>query len=223
MGILDSLRDKLLGPSDEYYEEDDYYEDDEDFYDEEPFSAPQQSSTPLTRRTRQDMAQTQGSGLLGNTPRPEAESVSVYTRSGRPIVQGQSGTFESHEEERRAEERRREALERQRSERQYQPRSQGGQAAITTQLPPYVLRPTAYDDVQSVIRRVRTNQPVIIILTATAIDTARRILDFCFGFSCGIDGSVEELAERIYVVLPAGATISDADIERLVADGEIQR
>ena len=219
MGILDSLRDKLLGGSADYYDEDDYYEDDEEFYDDEPEPEP----VPQRQRAARQEAPQQGSGLLGNTPRPEAESVSVYTRSGRPLVQGASGTYESHEEERRAEERRREAIERQRPQRSYQSRQQVDQPAITAQLPPYVLRPTAYDDVQSVIRRVRTNQPVIIILTATAIDTARRILDFCFGFSCGIDGSVEELSERIYVVLPQGGSISESDIERLVADGEIQR
>ena len=217
MGILDSLRDKLLGGSQDYYDEEDYYEED-DLFEEE--AAPAASS----RRSRQEATQQSGSGLLGNTPRPEAESVSVYTRSGRPIVQGQSGTYESREEERRAEERRREIAERQqRAQRSYQPVAQPREANIQAQLPPYVLRPTAYDDVQAVIRRVRTNQPVIIILTATAIDTARRILDFCFGFSCGIEGSVEELSERIYVVLPQGATISDSDIERLIADGEIQR
>ena len=219
MGFLDSLRDKLLGGSQDYYdEEDEYYEDDEELEDEEP------APSPSRQRTRQENAQQQtGTGLLGNTPRPEAESVSVYTRSGRPIVQGQSGTYESREEERRAEERRREIAERQRAQRSYQPQSAAAQPQITTQLPPYVLRPTAYDDVQAVIRRVRTNQPVIIILTATPTDTARRILDFCFGFSVGIEGSVEELSERIYVVLPQGATISDNDIERLIADGEIQR
>ena len=221
MGFLDSLRGRLLGGSDDYYEEDDYYEDDEEYYDDEPVAQATPAST--RQRGRQETAHTTGSGLLGNTPRPEAESVSVYTRSGRPIVQGQSGTFESREEERRAEERRREALERQRAQRTYQPKPAQAQQPVQAQLPPYVLRPTAYDDVQSVIRRVRTNQPVIIILTATAIDTARRILDFCFGFSCGIEGSVEELAERIYVVLPKGATISESDIERLVEDGEIQR
>ena len=218
MGFLDSLRDKLLGGSQDYYDEAEYYEDDEELEDEEPAPAPSR------QRSRQENTQQQtGTGLLGNTPRPEAESVSVYTRSGRPIVQGQSGTYESREEERRAEERRREIAERQRPQRSYQREAVSAQPQIANQLPPYVLRPTAYDDVQAVIRRVRTNQPVIIILTATPTETARRILDFCFGFSCGIEGSVEELAERIYVVLPNGATISDNDIERLIADGEIQR
>ena len=218
MGILDSLRDKLLGGSAGYYDDDEYY-DDEEYVDEEPEDEPEAQPLPIRLRSRQETTQQTGSGLLGNTPRPEAESVSVYTRSGRPIVQGQSGTYESHAEERRAAEA---AAARQRSMRPVQ-QGTGSQTGTSGQLPPYVLRPTAYDDVQSVVRRVRTNQPVIIILTATAIDTARRILDFCFGFTCGIDGSVEELSERIFVVLPQGASISEKDIERLVADGEIQR
>ena len=221
MGILDSLRDKLLGGSADYYDEDEYYDDEEylDEEEEEEEEEPARQPLSLRLRNRQETTQQTGSGLLGNTPRPEAESVSVYTRSGRPIVQGQSGTYESHAEERRIEAL---AAERQRTQRTL-PTTGSGQRVAAGQLPPYVLRPTAYDDVQSVVRRVRTNQPVIIILTATAIDTARRILDFCFGFTCGIDGSVEELSERIFVVLPQGATISEKDIERLVADGEIQR
>ena len=217
MSFLDTLRDKLLGESAGYYDDDEYY-DDEEYVDEEDEVEEEPQPSLLRMRSRQETTQQTGTGLLGNTPRPEAESVSVYTRSGRPIVQGASGTLESRAEERRAEAL---AADRQRSYRR--PQQGAASQGAAGQLPPYVLRPTEYGDVQSVVRRVRTNQPVIIILTATAIDTARRILDFCFGFTCGIDGSVEELSERIFVVLPQGASISEKDIERLVADGEIQR
>ena len=70
MGFLDSLRDRFAGNAgddDDYYE-DDYYEDDSAGY------APESRRRDTGSATR----------LLGNTPRPEAESVSVYTRSGRP-------------------------------------------------------------------------------------------------------------------------------------------
>ena len=62
MGFLDNLRDRLRGdePVDDYYDDyDERYDDGYGAYDE-------------PRAT---------SGVLGNTSRPEAESVSVYTLS----------------------------------------------------------------------------------------------------------------------------------------------
>ena len=66
MGFLDTIREKLNLNQDEDYYEDDY----DDFYEEDVVEEEPQRDT---------------SGILGNTRRPEAESVSVYTRSGRPV------------------------------------------------------------------------------------------------------------------------------------------
>ena len=184
MGFLDNLKDRLLGnPEDDY---DDYYDDD---YEDEPEET--------------------GSGILGNTRRPEADSVSVYTRSGRPV----NDTTPAYEPERRSYEPAR-----------YESYEPEAPARVSSgQLPPYVLRPTAYDDVQAVVRRVRTNQPVILVFKQTDLEVAKRVLDFCFGLSFGVNGSVEELGDRVFVVLPAGISLKQSDIDRLVADGTISR
>ena len=99
----------------------------------------------------------------------------------------------------------------------------GATRVTSGQLPPYVLRPVSYEDVQSVVRRVRTNQPVVVVFRNTNIETAKRILDFCFGFSYGVNGEVTELGDRVFAVLPAGVTLSSADIDKLVADGDLVR
>lgn len=195
MGFLDNLKDRILGNPD-----DDYYDDDYDDYDDEE--------------------EEEVSGILGNTRRPEADSVSVYTRSGRPVSDKPAATYEP---ERRSYDRRDDQYDR-------YDRYDQEEGATTTmgrvssgQLPPYVLRPVAYDDVQSVVRRVRTNQPVVLVFKQTDIEIAKRILDFCFGLSFGVNGSVEELGDRVFAVLPAGISLSQADIDRLVADGTITR
>ena len=90
-------------------------------------------------------------------------------------------------------------------------------------LPPYVLKPVSYDDVQTVVRRVRTNQPVVIVFRNTNIETAKRILDFCFGLSFGLGGEVRELGDRVFVVLPADVDLSQSDLDKLVADGDLVR
>jgi cell division inhibitor SepF len=183
MGFLDNLKDRILGNPD-----DDYYDDDYDELEDEEES---------------------GSGILGNTRRPEADSVSVYTRSGRPLNET---TKPAYEPERRSYDRYDDY-----DREEMAPRVSSGQ------LPPYVLRPVAYDDVQMVVRRVRTNQPVVLVFKQTDLEVAKRILDFCFGLSFGINGSVEELGDRVFAVLPAGLSISQADLDRLAADGTLTR
>lgn len=189
MGFLDNLKDRILGNQDDDYYDDDYYDDD---YEEEE--------------------EPKGTGVLGNTRRPEADSVSVYTRSGRPVKESAPAQYES---DRRSYDRYEGSYDRD--------ATSAGVRMPSGQLPPYLLHPVAYDDVQSVVRRVRTNQPVILVFKQTDLETAKRILDFCFGLSFGVNGSIEELGDRVFAVLPAGMSLSQTDIDRMVADGTITR
>lgn len=214
MGFLDSIRDRFSGNGgDDYYDDEEYYEDETAGYAER-------------RRDTGSAAR-----LLGNTPRPEAESVSVYTRSGRPVASQvpmnlpnpAQGSYDTQETS---------SIPRGGYQSPTAPapvpaRAEFGGAARRVggsgQLPPYVLRPVSYDDVQTVVRRVKTNQPVVLVFRNTNIETAKRILDFCFGLSFGLDGGVQELGDRVFAVLPAGISLSDADINKLVADGDLVR
>lgn len=210
MGFLDTIRERLnLGSDDDFYDDEEEYED---YYDEGEPAEPARDT----------------SGILGNTRRPEAESVSVYTRSGRPVGSNAGASSAGYGI----------PVDSDSYAPDYRPRSgQGAAAALTggdagapsmaraasAQLPPYVLRPVAYDDVQMVVRRVRTRQPVVLLFKNTGMDVAKRILDFSFGFSAGIGGSVEQLGDRAFVVLPAGVSLGQAEIDKLVADDVITR
>lgn len=228
MGLFDSLRDRFSGrrDDDDYYD-DDYY-DNYDEYEDEP----------------QDDDSGRGTGLLGNSRRPEAESVSVYTRSGRPVDSngaggaetasyGQGDTAAGSYASRTSGYDDGTAYDGYRDSRDADlpGNSAGGGAglravprqATSGKLPPYVLKPVSYDDVQMVVRRVRTNQPVVLVLTNTNLEVAKRILDFTLGLSCGVGGQVDELGERVFVITPEGVELSDQDINKLVHDGIIER
>ena len=218
MGLLDNLRDRLTGGYDNDYE-DDYYDDYDDAeYDDEPT----------------------GSGILGNTSRPEAESVAVYTRSGRPVgtnagaptagPTSRTGSSSSRSSSSRsAGSRSNSGYSSYRRNRDdyddgiddYAPSGSysPSQSGLNTsgQLPPYVLRAEEYEDVQTVVRRVRTNQPVLLVLTDTPADIAQRILDFAFGLSFGIGGEVQPIDSKAFLVLPAGIQLSPSEIDRLAS------
>ncbi|WP_273448027.1 cell division protein SepF [Thermophilibacter provencensis] len=225
MGFLDSIRDRLRGGSDDDYYEDDYYDEG---YEDDGYSGAQEPR-------RRDVGSSPR--LLGNTPRPEAESVSVYTRSGRPVSAERPTSAAS-----------RPAPSTYAApspvEPSYQPSYHSDATSVmrptssatpgdvglkpvsrvsSGKLPPYVLKPVSYDDVQTVVRRVRTNQPVVIVFRNTNIETAKRILDFCFGLSFGLGGEVRELGDRVFVVLPADVDLSQSDLDKLVADGDLIR
>ncbi|WP_028264120.1 cell division protein SepF [Atopobium fossor] len=212
MSFLDTIKDKLrLEPQEEYY--DDIY--DEQDYDDTPDAYDQ----PRYDQSR-DVAGAASNGLLGNTPRPEADSVSVYTRSGRPLGGngGSAGaTTYTRDEEYEVASRPSYARSTPISERA---------AAIPrsgSQLPAYVLTPQSYDDCQTVVRRVRTNQPVVLSFRNTNVDAAKRIFDFCAGLACGVGGQIQELGTQCFVVLPAGKELSQNEVDKLIADGTIVR
>lgn len=248
MGFLDSLKERLGYGGDDYYE-DDYYEDDGDFAAEPAPRSSRRSRRDDRYDDRYDEApreERRGSGLLGNTSRPSAESVSVYTRSGQYVdsnaggddpgapapyernaaVTGDSSWMDSRlDYTPAASERTTSASTTGTFPSQHVTPGDVGLTAIprgSSTLPPYVLRPNSYDDAQTIVRRVRTGQPVVLSFHNTNIDAAKRILDFSFGFATGIGGMVQELGDRVFVVLPAGKDLSQADIDKLVRDGVLR-
>ena len=70
---------------------------------------------------------------------------------------------------------------------------------------------------QTVVRRVRTNQPVLLVLNDTPSDVAQRILDFSFGLSFGIGGEVRPVDAKAFMILPADIQLSQSEIDRLLA------
>lgn len=242
MGFLDNIKNRLHR-DDDYYDDDEYYDDEYDDQD-----------APRDRGYGQPRPTSSATKLLGNTSRPEAESVSVYTRSGRPVSQNGGSDYDRGQD-----------MPSRASQSGWQDDGYSGgytpssssygqptsgssytaptyDASYSTsvgtptasepktssrvtsgQLPAYVLRPVSYEDVQSVVRRVRTNQPVILIFKGTNIETAKRILDFCYGLSFGIGGEVQALGDRVFAVLPKGIQLSQTDIDKLVNDGDLER
>lgn len=256
MGFLDNIKGAVqerLHPQDS---RDDYYDDydDADYgdYDE---SYDEGAAEPEGRHARREPERR--TGLLGNPARPEADSVSVYTRSGRRVsneeAAGSADTGATYQESAyRADSAYRAADDDWRASadapREFNPTpadATGSYVPAITQpgvfgatgntpgdvgltavprvtsgkLPAYVLKPTSYDDVQMVVRRVRTNQPVVLSFKNLKIEVAKRILDFSFGLACGVDGAVEELGDRVFVVLPHGVELADADRQKLQKDG----
>ena len=177
------------------------------------------------------------SGVLGQTRRGEAESVAVYTRSGQLVGDADRHATTYNPPARSQDAYRPGAYD---TPSSYAATSAARAAAApspaasaaeshaaailnaTPQLPIYVLRPESYDDVETVVRRVRTKQPVALIFVGVRTEVAKRVLDFSYGFACGLGASVREVGDRVFVVLPQGCEVIESDLAKLRADGYLK-
>lgn len=185
----------------------------------------------------------QSNGVLGQTRRGEAESVAVYTRSGQlvgdadrhattynpPARSQDSGyrpgaydTPSSYAENVRAQQAQVPAHAAAPATDEVAARVSSVVNA-TPQLPAFVLRPESYDDVETVVRRVRTRQPVALVFAGVRTEIAKRVLDFSYGFACGLGASVREVGDRVFMVLPQGCEIKESDLSKLRADGYLKK
>ena len=248
MGFLDDIKNRLPfgqnaggygaeGYADEGYD-DGYYDDGQGGY-QSGYGVPDQGYSAPADQTY-GYGQGSGNGMLGQTHRGEAESVAVYTRSGQPVGESDRHATAYAPSARQADAAYRPGAYDTPSSYAEGVRATAAAAPVasadtpiaqrasqimnsTPQLPVYVLRPESYDDVQTVVRRVRTKQPVALVFVGVRTEVAKRVLDFSYGFACGLGASVKEVGDRVFIVLPEGCEIKESDLAKLRADGYLKK
>jgi cell division inhibitor SepF len=76
--------------------------------------------------------------------------------------------------------------------------------------------PKRFDEAREIGERYRRGVPVIMNLQGTEDAVARRLVDFASGLVFGLDGKIEPVAQRVYLLTPANMEVSAEDRERLV-------
>jgi len=82
----------------------------------------------------------------------------------------------------------------------------------------HIVRPESYGDAQQIGDRMRRGLPVIVNLEEAEGELARRIVAFASGLVYGLDGNLQKLSRRIYLITPAEMEVSSEDTRRLVED-----
>jgi cell division inhibitor SepF len=76
--------------------------------------------------------------------------------------------------------------------------------------------PKRFNDVRDIGERFKQGVAVIMNLQGTDDYVARRVVDFASGLVFGLEGSIEMVASRVYLMTPANLEVSAEDRERLV-------
>ncbi len=78
-----------------------------------------------------------------------------------------------------------------------------------------VVEPTSFNDAQALADRFKRQQPVILNLQNIDTDLSRRMVDFCSGLTYALDGRIESVANRVFLLTPRNVEVSAEERKRL--------
>lgn len=73
-----------------------------------------------------------------------------------------------------------------------------------------IVEPRAFAEAQAIADKFKQGVPVIMNLTMTDADVARKLLDFASGLTYGLNGGLQKVSEKVFMLTPANVDVSDA-------------
>jgi cell division inhibitor SepF len=69
---------------------------------------------------------------------------------------------------------------------------------------------------------VKAGHPVIVNLQASERDLARRMIDFCSGLTYALGGTMEKVAEQVFLLTPSNVEVSPEERQRFQDRGMLR-
>ncbi len=78
-----------------------------------------------------------------------------------------------------------------------------------------VVEPSSFNDAQGLADRFKRQQPVILNLQNADGDLSRRMVDFCSGLTYALDGHIQSVASRVFLLTPRDVEVSAEERKRI--------
>jgi cell division inhibitor SepF len=83
----------------------------------------------------------------------------------------------------------------------------------------HIVEPRSYEDAKEIGDKLRASVPVIMNLQGIEEDLFKRLTAFASGLAYGLEGRVQRLAPRVYLITPANVEVSAEERRRLMERG----
>jgi cell division inhibitor SepF len=83
----------------------------------------------------------------------------------------------------------------------------------------HLVTPGSFNDAQEVADRFKHAVPVILNLQTTDGELAKRLIDFASGLTYALDGGMQKIAEKTFLLTPRNVEVSAEEKARLVEKG----
>jgi cell division inhibitor SepF len=86
---------------------------------------------------------------------------------------------------------------------------------VTPNAKPHVVAPASFNEAQEIADKFKSATPVIVNLQDVDRELSRRIIDFASGLCYGLSGTMERVANHVYLLTPSNVEISAEERRRL--------
>jgi cell division inhibitor SepF len=83
----------------------------------------------------------------------------------------------------------------------------------------HFVAPKSFNDVQDVADKFKEAIPVILNLQGTDTDLSKRLIDFSSGLTYALDGGMQRIADKVFLLTPRNVEVSAEERARLVEKG----
>jgi cell division inhibitor SepF len=83
----------------------------------------------------------------------------------------------------------------------------------------HFVAPKNFNDVQDVADKFKESIPVILNLQGTDTDLSKRLIDFSSGLTYALDGGMQRIADKVFLLTPHNVEVSAEERARLIEKG----
>ncbi len=83
----------------------------------------------------------------------------------------------------------------------------------------HFVAPKSFNDVQDVADKFKDTIPVILNLQGTDTDLSKRLIDFSSGLTYALDGGMQRVADKVFLLTPRNVEVSAEERARLAEKG----
>jgi cell division inhibitor SepF len=83
----------------------------------------------------------------------------------------------------------------------------------------HLVLPKSFNDAQQVADRFKDQVPVILNLQGVETDLSKRLIDFASGLTYALDGGMQRIADKVFMLTPRNVEISAEERARLIEKG----
>jgi cell division inhibitor SepF len=83
----------------------------------------------------------------------------------------------------------------------------------------HLIEPTGFNDAEEIGEKFKADIPVIVNLQGMDNEVSKRLIDFAAGLTFGLDGRIQRVADKVFLLTPRNIEVSAEERRRLQERG----
>jgi len=83
----------------------------------------------------------------------------------------------------------------------------------------HLVLPKSFNDAQQIADKFKDGVPVVINLQTSDTDLSKRLIDFASGLTYALDGGMQRIADKVFMLTPVNVSISAEERAQLIEKG----